>query len=204
VFYRLTRDLHLYLGLFISPFILLFSVSVWFLNHAKVDTSTPTSVEMIEGVQAPAGVEGAQGPAGVAIAKAMLPQVKLDGEIVSARFARGSRRFIFTTWKPGLEATVDLDVAAGTAKVSRRETSVLESLGTLHKMPGPHNADIRGNWIGTRIWMWFADATVYLTLFISISGVYLWAVLKAERAVGFVLLAAGAVSLAGVMYAVVR
>ena len=41
-FYRWTRDLHLYFGLFISPFILLFSVSVFFLNHAKIDTNKAT------------------------------------------------------------------------------------------------------------------------------------------------------------------
>jgi hypothetical protein len=32
-FYRVTRDLHLYFGLFISPFILVFAVSVFFLVH---------------------------------------------------------------------------------------------------------------------------------------------------------------------------
>jgi uncharacterized iron-regulated membrane protein len=33
-FYRLIRDLHLYFGLFISPFVLVFSVSVFFLVHS--------------------------------------------------------------------------------------------------------------------------------------------------------------------------
>ena len=32
-FYQWTRQLHLYLGLFICPFILLFAVSTIFLNH---------------------------------------------------------------------------------------------------------------------------------------------------------------------------
>src|SRR5438045_2999495 len=33
-FYTVTRDLHLYLGLFISPFVLVFSVTVFFFVHA--------------------------------------------------------------------------------------------------------------------------------------------------------------------------
>ena len=33
-FYLITRDLHLYLGLFISPFVLLFAISVIFLVHS--------------------------------------------------------------------------------------------------------------------------------------------------------------------------
>jgi hypothetical protein len=46
-----------------------------------------------------------------------------------------------------------------------------------------------------------ADATVYLILFISVSGVYLWYVLRAERSVGFILLFAGALSFFGMAYA---
>src|SRR5205823_6124965 len=35
-FYLITRDLHLYVGLFISPFVLLFAISVIFLVHAWI------------------------------------------------------------------------------------------------------------------------------------------------------------------------
>ena len=45
-----------------------------------------------------------------------------------------------------------------------------------------------------------ADATVYLTLFISVSGIYLWYVLRAERSVGLFLLLAGALSFFGMAY----
>ena len=59
--------------------------------------------------------------------------------------------------------------------------SLWESLSYLHKMPGPHNVAIRGNWIGIGIWRLFADATIYVILFISLSGIYLWWAIKAER-----------------------
>ena len=200
-FYQWTRDLHLYFGLFISPFILLFAVSVWFLNHAKVDTTHWTSVETVKAVHVDAGVDGAQGPAAIALAREILPQVALDGEIGFTRYVRNTRHFVFPVSAAGLEAAVDVDVDAGTAVVSRRRTGLLEALAGLHKMPGPHNANIRGNWVWMRVWSWFADATIYLTLFISVSGVYLWFALKAERTVGLALLVAGAVSMLGIMYA---
>ncbi len=79
-----------------------------------------------------------------------------------------------------------------------------ESLSYLHKIPGPHNVAIRGNWVGTVLWRIFADATIYLLLFISVSGLYLWWAIKAERRIGFALLAGGAVTFAGLIYAVVR
>ena len=71
----------------------------------------------------------------------------------------------------------------------------------LHKMPGQHLANLRGNWVYMRLWRWLADATVYLVLFLSISGIYLWAVLRAERRIGLMLLAAGACSFFGLLYA---
>jgi hypothetical protein len=72
----------------------------------------------------------------------------------------------------------------------------------LHKMPGPHNADVRGNSPLVRWWRVLADATAYLTLFITVSGIYLWAALKAERRVGLVLILAGAITFWGLVYAI--
>ena len=56
---------------------------------------------------------------------------------------------------------------------------------------------IRGNWVYTRVWRWFADATTYATLFITTSGIYLWFALKAERRVGVALLSAGMLTFVG-------
>lgn len=79
-------------------------------------------------------------------------------------------------------------------------TGLGDALMVLHMSPGQHLADIRKNWIFMRVWSWLADATVCLTLFITVSGVYLWYGLRAERKVGLGLLAAGALSLFGLAY----
>src|SRR5438477_8482930 len=45
-FYRIIRDLHLYLGLFISPFVLVFAISVFFLVHSwlpRIASETSTT-----------------------------------------------------------------------------------------------------------------------------------------------------------------
>jgi len=55
-----------------------------------------------------------------------------------------------------------------------------------------------------RLWFWVADATVYLVLFITVSGVYLWYLVRAQRRIGMVLMAAGAVSFFSLVYAVVH
>ena len=201
--YRWIRDLHLYFGLFISPFILLFAGSVFYLNHGKLLPAF-SSAETFQGLHIPEGLDRLKGAEAVDLAKTILPQIEVAGEIGFLRYVPKDRHLIFPVSKAGVEAMVDVDLDAQSATVKRRRMSLWESLAYLHKMPGPHNVAIRGNWIGTQVWRWLADATIYLLLFISISGVYLWWAIKAERRVGAVLLATGAVTFAGLIYAVLR
>ena len=75
MFYRWTRDLHLYFGLFISPFLLVFAFSVFFLNHGKVAPDAGTSVETRHNIQIPEDVERAQGKDAIARAQDILRQM---------------------------------------------------------------------------------------------------------------------------------
>lgn len=199
-FYRWTRDLHLYLGLFVSPFVVAFAASVFFLNHAKVDTGAATSVTTVRDVTISTGLESARGREAVDRARHIVDQVGVTGEIGFVRYLRKEQRIVIPVSKPGLEIVVDVDISTRTAIVARRTTRMLEAVAYLHKSPGPHNADLRGNWLWTRVWRWLADGTVYLVLFISATGLYLWFSIKAERRIGFVLLGAGMISFAGFLY----
>ena len=203
-FYTWTRDLHLYLGLLISPFILLFAASVFFLNHAKVAADVATSEETVQNVEIPDVGDGPQSMERVAAAKKLLDRLHVTGEIGFVQYQRKERRLVIPVSKPGLETRITVDLDARSASISRRTTGFWEALAYLHKMPGPHNAGIRGNWIGTRAWQWFADGTIYLMLFITVSGLYLWFSLRAERRIGVMLLAAGAVSFIGALGAILR
>jgi hypothetical protein len=198
--FRLTRDLHLYLGLLVSPFVIAFAVSVLFLNHAKIDPAAGSST-MVRDVPIPAGIEGMRGREAVDQARKILDGLGVTGEIGFVRQIPSDRRIVIPVSKPGLETVVDVDLTSRSATVSRRPTSALESVSYLHKMPGPHNADLRGNWLWTRVWQWLADGTVYLLLFISATGLYLWFVLEAERRIGLILLGAGAATFFAFIYA---
>ena len=203
-FYRWTRDLHLYFGLFISPCILLFAGSVLFLNHGKVAVNAPPDTETVRNLQIPPGLDRLQGRDAVDGARAILSQLGVTGEIGFTRYNPGARRFNFPVSKPGLQATVSVDPVERTAEIARRQTGIWETVAYLHKSPGPHNASIRGNWRWTRAWRWLADSTIYIVMFVSMSGIYLWYALRAERRVGLILLTAGAVSLSGLLHALVR
>jgi hypothetical protein len=204
VLYRWLRDLHLYFGLFISPFILLFAVSVFYLNHGKLIVPTDVPADTYRDLQIPDGFDRLKGPEAVGRARQILPQIDVAGEIGFLRYVPHDRHLIFPVTRAGSEATVDVDLDARTAVVTRRRMGVWEAISYLHKMPGPHNVAIRGNWIGTQVWRAFADATIYLLLFISLSGVYLWWAIKVERRVGFALLGAGAVTFFGLIAAILH
>ena len=201
--YRWIRDLHLYFGLFISPFVLLFAVSVFYLNHGTLLPGTAVT-ESFQELQIPDGIDRLKGKEAVERARALLPQVGVEGEIGFLRYVAKEGHLIFPVSRAGMEATVDVDLNRRSATVQRRHMDLWESLSYLHKMPGPHNVAIRGNWMGTQIWRWFADTTIYLLLFISISGVYMWWAIQAERKTGAALLTAGALTFAGLVYAIVR
>jgi hypothetical protein len=182
----------------------LFAISVLFLNHAKIDPDRWDSQERRSGLDIPSGIETAQGREAIGRAQQILRQVGRDGEIGFTRYVKATRHFVFPVSKPGWERNVDVDLTARTAIVSERRTGALEAFAYLHKMPGPHNAAIRGNWRQTRLWRPFADVTVYLTLFITMTGLYLWWTLKAERTIGMTLLALGALTFSGLIYVVIR
>ena len=203
LFYRWTRDLHLYIGLFVSPFVLAFAVSVLFLNHAKLDTTAVESVTTVHNIRIPSGLDAAKGRQAVDLARQIVDQVGVSGEIGFVRYVRNDQRFLIPVTKPGVETVVTVDTSTRTATVTRRVTSVLESAAYLHKSPGPHNVDLRGNWFWTQAWRWIADGTVYLLLFVSATGLYLWFAIKADRRAGLAVFGAGAASFLALIYGLV-
>lgn len=202
-FYTIVRDLHLYAGLFVAPFVLVFSVSVFFLVHAWVPGRIEKSPRVAE-VALPPNLEALDGRARVDALQTVLPRLGVTGEIGFVRHVPKRRLLVFDVSVPGRETTVSIDAAAQTASIAGRDSGILAGLVALHKSPGQHLAAIRMNWLPMRAWRWFADGTVYLILFITLSGIYLWAVLRAERAAGLALLAAGALSFIGIIYAVIH
>ena len=195
-FYLWIRDLHLYFGLFITPFVILFAVTTIMFNHTWKPWDERKSLVKTEmPVIVPQGVNGAEQ------AKAVMQQVGISGEIKNIF----KRRNLLTipVMKPGYNASIQVNLETGIAVVEEGETDVWDALMYLHKSPGPHVAKIRGNWIFTKIWTYLMDGVVYLILFISVSGIYLWIILKAERKIGLIVMGVGCLSFAGLVTALV-
>jgi hypothetical protein len=157
----------------------------------------------VENLSVPPNLETLSGRARVDAVRTILDQAGVHGEIGFIRHFPNQHRLSIPVSMPGRETTLDLDIGARLATINRRETGISDALILLHKSPGPHLADIRMNWLPMRVWRWLADATVYMVIFITASGIYLWTVLRSERRTGIALLVAGAVSFFGVVYVLV-
>ena len=202
-FYRLTRDLHLYIGLFISPFVLVFALSVFFLVHSwrpGIASGTSTT-RVVSALPLPGDLLTLSGRPLIDALKPVLEKAGVRGEVGFVRHMVKEEKLIVPVTVPGRETIVTISIASRDATIVTRETGLADALVTLHKSPGQHTPIIRLNWFYMKAWRWMADATVYLILFISVSGIYLWYVLRAERRVGFILLFAGALSFFGMAYA---
>jgi len=203
-FYRLTRDLHLYLGLFISPFVLVFSFSVFFFVHSLTPKLGPDTARtrVVSSLKLPSDLSKLSRRPLVDALKPILESLNVPGEIGFVQHRVKEETLIIPVSIPGRATSVSLDLARHEATVVTHETGLADALMTLHKSPAGHAPEIRMNWFVMKAWRCFADATAYLTLFISVSGIYLWYVLRAERRIGFILLFAGTLTFFGIAYAV--
>jgi hypothetical protein len=203
-FYGVTRGLHLYVGLFLSPFILVFAFSVFYLVHASVARPRRTESQpdrVVTAVPVTDDLERLTGRDQVGALRPILDRLGVTGEVNFIRRIANERRLVIPVVVPGRETTVDLNLESRTAAIFERQMGVSDAFIHLHKMPGPHNVNIRVNSTYMEIWRPLADVATYGLLFLTLSGLYLWTVLRAERRVGVALLSFGAFSFFGLIYA---
>lgn len=202
---RVTRDLHLYLGLFVSPYVLVFSLSVFFLVHAWLpgNSGKPQKREVSD-LPLPANLESLAGRERIEALRPALTRAGVEGEVGWIQHLPKEHQFVLPVTVPGRASTVRIDLVSRKASIEERNTGLADALVVLHKAPGPHLVNIRKNWVPMRIWSWVADATVYVLLFTTVSGIYLWFALRSDRKTGTVLLLAGAVCFIAMVYAIVH
>ena len=123
--------------------------------------------------------------------------LNLHGEIAGAGAVRDGRMMLNVA-RPGLVKRVEVNVRAQEANITESRQGLFGTIRYLHLNPGPHR---QPQWIGTKAWGWLVDATVYFTLLLTLSGIYLWVFIREERKAGIVALGAGAVSFVGILYA---
>src|SRR5712671_6814239 len=159
--YRLIRDLHLYVGLFISPFVLVFAISVFFLVHAWLPgiASKTSTTRVVSGLPLPGDWQTLSGRPLIEALKPALEKAGVRGEVGFIRHMVKEEKLIIPVMVPGRETTVSISIASREATIVTRETGLADALVILHKSPGQHGPNIRMNWFAMKAWSWTADAT---------------------------------------------
>lgn len=183
---RWIRTFHLYVGLAVSPFVIIYAASTVALNHPELLGRGASPATEIAHVRVPRSEDS------LIFARDVLRQLGMAGEVNFVRRDVKEGKVKIPVQRAGTRSTVTVDLASGRAVIERDQPRLIESLVFFHKMPGPHNVALRGNSTAVSLWRWLADASVLAILFLAASGVYLWTALRAERTVGLVSLGGGA------------
>ena len=131
-FYRWTRDLHLYLGLFISPFVLVFSITVFFMVHSWIPKFAPESANtrLVSAVALPGDLQKLSGGPLIDALKPTLASMNIPGEIGFVRHLVKEEKLVIPISIPGRLTTVSIDLASHQASIETRETGLADALVT--------------------------------------------------------------------------
>ena len=194
-YYPSIRSLHLYIGLFISPFFLIFSLSVLVFNHEGI-LNKISPVKSLASIRTKlSGIP--KDSTDLLVAKAIIRELHITGEIDF--ISRHADRISFPVNKPGLKMRIEVNTNNDSVLITKENVGALRGMSYLHMMPGQHNVKMRGNSSYMKIWRFLADVVVYLLLFLSASGVFLWYFLRMERNVGLISLGLGAMVFVGLL-----
>jgi hypothetical protein len=201
-YYQLIKDLHLHIGLLISPLILIFSLSALILNHNFIDWEEDWqewmfSVDVIVDETVKFNIP-ADDSNDLDYARDILNQMNISGEI--ANIFKDSAQIYIPVTKPGHRISIKADLKSGIAYIHSMQTNLSKEIIWLHKKPGPHNASISGNWLYTRIWQSLVDIFVVCLFFTTVTGVVIWYYLRNERNIGLIALLIGFISMASLIF----
>ena len=135
-YYSFVRTLHLYIGLFISPLILAFAVSVLVFDHPQtINSLRPAKNLPVQTVQLDSVPLRSNG---IVMARAILDKIKLKGEI--DYLVKSDTSMFFPVKTPNMASKVSVNLKTKMVTVVSTDQGVLRATSYMHSMPGPHNA----------------------------------------------------------------
>ncbi len=185
------RRLHYYFGLYLLLFVWLFAVSGLLLNHSKWRFAHFWPQRKQERFER--RVQLAAGVSDIEQAKNLIRQLGIVGEIEWAAPRQRPRRFEFRAARPGRIVNVNVDAPTGVASVERITVNGWGVLNALHSFTGVRGGrpEATRDWWLTWLWSFFMDAACVGTIFIVLSGYWIWFRAERYRVTGLIALALG-------------
>lgn len=194
---RLMRALHLYTGLFLVPWMMVYAVSAFMLNHSTWFVGPPgvgPKWEPVREVEFPIDDKFPQEPDQQA--RAILKHLDLAGAYRITGNTAGSPMVIYRSCASGLYQVVWNRQPSRLVVQRYGPPSFYMLVNNLHYQ---HGYDLDG--VAYRTWAIIVDVVTISTVVWIISGIYLWVRRPRKRRLGGVCLAAGLLLFVGLVLA---
>jgi hypothetical protein len=179
--YRLLRNTHLFLGLFLCLFILTYGVSSLMFAYPTWFSSTPTITEQNLLIDP----EVAANPRD--LARELMDQQVLRG--VLGKIRKNDDGYRFRVYRTGTNVEVRYTTETGIAHIKTRANDFMGMVKAIHV--GTVGVQT-GYWLQD-LWGWFVVLVSVALILLGATGIYLWFNIHAERLIGTVLLTVGLV-----------
>ena len=183
----LLRRIHLYLALFLAPWILMYTVSTFVMNHrALFHGPAPAPApqfeaerEMVYPGEMPEGATPKQ------VALQLLATLDMDGAH-SVASASTAQRVVINRQHPVSPRRITYTAADKRVVIEKMVFSGAGFLERMHRRRG-----FQQNYVLDDLWAGSVDLTIVGLFLLALSGIWMWWTLRAARALGAVALAAG-------------
>ncbi len=170
--------IHIYAGLLCSPYLIIFGLSSLHFNH-KFTTPADDTVSWTHPIRLDPSIEKRQLGLAVRDSLGLMGwgppwEVRQSDEEIRVRVVRPAKRY-----------DIRIPAGEGLAYVEETRLGYWAAINSLHALMGLPNAPFM-SWWGV-----YTEICVWVVLFSAASGVYVWAIHKRERRLGWILLIAG-------------
>jgi hypothetical protein len=176
---------HIYLGLFCTPYLLIFAISSLSFNHVSLQEGfTPVASEKVTLDVSPGDFENPR-----AMGEALRDSLHLMGWFIPWESSVDSSGFLVNIRNLGRDFRISGSWSSSEAEMTTNSTRTISRLKGLH---GLHETIPGAPW-WINAWGFYQDITVYSLLFWAASGIYLWWISKSRSSTSAIWLAGSVV-----------
>jgi hypothetical protein len=186
---RWNRKLHIYAGLFLLFFILLFSFSGLLLNHGQWKFASfwqeRKESEKVIRIAIPSPRDSS------ALIGYLMKELNITGEISEVR--SNPESLSFRVARPGLIRNITADLKTGGCIIKEMEFNWWGKIRSLHTFNGSDKAhpEVKPNWSVTRLWRLTMDIVAIGLIFLCQSSWIMWSKVRKNYPAGFIFLIMG-------------
>lgn len=179
---RLLRRIHLYLALFLTPWMLMYALSTMAMNHRKAFPETPPPYTTLRDTSFDITLPDTENHR--TQAAVLLAALSLDGAFTAQRKPNGP--LIITRQTALAPHRITFDPSSRRLLIEQQEFRPNTFLERMHRRRG-----LQQPFLADTLWSFSVDLVIAAMIFWALSGLWLWWEMRATRTPGALTAAAG-------------